>query len=101
VQVAAERPQIWFVVMHASARAGVSLFRPRPRNAIINLSGPSGIAVSMRSTEVRRLKVMQGKMSTSTQPPGQRPGQPTPRSPLPSYASYLTDIEPTDAWPLG
>ena len=39
-----------------SARcSGVSLFRPSPRNSMISLFGPSGMAVSMRSTEVRRL----------------------------------------------
>ena len=57
VQVAAERPPDHVVVEDAlrGAPPRVSDFKPRPRNSMITSFGPSGIAVSMRSTEVRRL----------------------------------------------
>src|SRR4029453_17005531 len=87
--------------MRPARSAGLCPFNPGPRNSMTTLLGPSGITVSIRITEVRRLYVIPGKISIRIQPPGASSGQPTLRSLLPAYASYLISIEPTDAWPFG
>ena len=56
--------ELWCWMLSLDGLPAESLFRPRPRNSIITLSGPSGVSIrSQRSAEPRRLKLTPGNMS--------------------------------------